>query len=101
MDQLQSEQGARFLKKRNRNIIVLIDKKPLPVNDNFIWLTIGDLKSLMNFDNIVNMDTRTVISGIDYGFFNDDIKKFSKKHQINIQNPFIVSTLSEVITFRF
>ena len=63
LGQLQSEQGARFLKKRNRNIIIKIDEE-IEVLDNFIWLTLGQIKELMKIDNIVNMATRTVISGI-------------------------------------
>ncbi|MBI5741727.1 MAG: NDP-hexose 2,3-dehydratase family protein [Nitrospirae bacterium] len=65
-DQLQSEQGARFLKKRNRNIIVEIDDNIL-LKDNFCWLTLGQIIRLMEYDNVVNMDTRTVISGIQFG----------------------------------
>ena len=68
LDQLQSEQGARFLKKRNRNIIIKIDEE-IPVYDNFVWLTLGQIKKLMNRDNLVNMDTRTVISGIPFGAY--------------------------------
>lgn len=63
LDQLQSEQGARFLRKRNRNIIIKVDEE-IPVYDNFIWLTLAQIKTLASIDNIVNMDTRTVISGI-------------------------------------
>ena len=63
LDQLQSEQGARFLRKRNRNIIIKIEEE-IPVYDNFIWLTLAQIKALASIDNIVNMDTRTVISGI-------------------------------------
>ena len=70
LDQLQSEQGARFLKKRNRNIILRIDED-IPMYDNFIWLTLGQIKQLSQYDNIVNMDTRTVISGIP--FFSDSL----------------------------
>ncbi len=66
LDQLQSEQGARFLRKRNRNIIIKLDED-IPVYDNFVWLTLGQIKSLMQIDNLVNMDTRTVISGITFG----------------------------------
>jgi oxidase EvaA len=72
LDQLQSEQGARFLKKRNRNIIIQVNEE-IPLLDNYIWLTLGQLKSLMQVDNIVNMDTRTVISGIQMGSFNQQI----------------------------
>lgn len=63
LDQLQSEQGARFLKKRNRNIIIRIDEE-IELKSNFIWLTLGQIKHLAQYDNLVNMDTRTVISGI-------------------------------------
>ena len=68
VDQLQSEQGARFFKKRNRNIIIQIqENEQLEIPDNFIWLTLKQLKDLMAMDNVVNMDTRTVISAINYG----------------------------------
>lgn len=72
LDQLQSEQGGRFLKKRNRNIIIKIDT-PIEVNENFAWVTLGQLKQLMLIDNLVNMDTRTVVSGISYGDFTSDV----------------------------
>ena len=65
-DQLQSEQGARFLKKRNRNIITLVDED-VPHNENYQWMTLRQIKLLLQQDNIVNMDTRTVVSGIPYG----------------------------------
>jgi oxidase EvaA len=66
IDQLQSEQGARFLRKRNRNIIVEIFDEITPHPD-FCWLTLGQIKQLLLHDNVINMDTRTVISTIDYG----------------------------------
>ena len=65
LDQLQSEQGARFLKKRNRNIIIQVNEE-IKVLDNFVWLTLGQIKKLILEDNLVNMDTRTVISGIPF-----------------------------------
>jgi dTDP-4-dehydro-6-deoxy-alpha-D-glucopyranose 2,3-dehydratase len=72
LDQLQSEQGGRFLRKRNRNIIIKIDDE-IELKDNFTWLTLGQLKQLMQMDNLVNMDTRTVISGISYGTFSENV----------------------------
>lgn len=65
LDQLQSEQGARFLRKRNRNIIIKVDED-VDLLPDFRWMTLGQIKDLMCFDNMVNMDTRTVISGIDF-----------------------------------
>ena len=65
LDQLQSEQGARFLRKRNRNIIIKVDED-VEVLPDFRWMTIGQIKEFMHQDNRVNMDTRTVLSGIEY-----------------------------------
>ncbi len=75
LDQLQSEQGARFLKKRNRNIILLVEDD-IPLHDDFCWMTLGQIKKLIHTDNTVNMDTRTVISGISYGNFQSDVVDF-------------------------
>ena len=81
LDQLQSEQGARFLKKRNRNIIVEVGEE-LPLKDNFCWLTLGQIIKLMEYDNVVNMDTRTVISGIQFGSFSPEIIEFYRNMDI-------------------
>ena len=62
-DQIQSEQAARFYRKRNRNMIMVVDED-LEVLPNFRWMTLGQIKRLMEIDNLVNMDTRTVLSGI-------------------------------------
>jgi oxidase EvaA len=61
LDSLQPEQGARFLRKRNRNMVVEItgDIEPAP---DFCWLTVGQLHHLLRRDHVVNMDSRTVIS---------------------------------------
>ena len=63
LDQLQSEQGARFFRKRNRNIVIRVDGD-IPPHEDFRWLTLGQIKALMRHDNMVNMDTRTVLSGL-------------------------------------
>jgi oxidase EvaA len=65
VDQLQSEQGARFLRKRNRNMIIKMDENiTINVPENFCWLTLRQIKYLLKFPNLVNMDTRTVLSSI-------------------------------------
>ena len=66
VDQLQSEQGARFLRKRNRNIIIRVDEE-IEAGEDFRWLTLEQIKTLMRRDNTVNMDARTVISGLQTG----------------------------------
>lgn len=97
LNQLQSEQGARFLRKRNRNIIIKTDDDIL-LKDNFIWLTLYQIKVLMAYDNVVNMDTRTVISGINYG----DLEELSStdkndliKTKLSDDNLFLKSTLDK------
>lgn len=68
LDQLQSEQGARFLRKRNRNIMVEIPADAvIEEHADFRWMTIGQLRHWMRVDNLINMDTRTVLSGLSYG----------------------------------
>lgn len=64
-DQIQSEQATRFYKKRNRNMIMLVDED-IEVFPNFKWMTLGQIKQLMSVNNLVNMDTRTVLSGIPF-----------------------------------
>jgi len=64
-DQIQSEQSARFYKKRNRNMIMMVDEE-IELYQNFKWMTLGQIKKLMEIDNLVNMDTRTVLSGIPF-----------------------------------
>jgi oxidase EvaA len=66
-DQLQSEQGSRFLRKRNRNMIVEVaEDEPVEVPPDFLWVTLGQLHELLRLDNVVNMDSRTVLSSIRY-----------------------------------
>lgn len=72
VDQLQSEQGARFFQKRNRNIIVEIpENENIEMQENFIWVTLGQIKELLRYPNIVNMDSRTVISCINFGNYSE------------------------------
>ncbi|MET8499684.1 NDP-hexose 2,3-dehydratase family protein [Streptomyces microflavus] len=61
-DALQSEQGAWFLHKRNRNMIVEVTGD-IETLDGFCWLTQEQIGELLLVDNLVNMDTRTVLAG--------------------------------------
>ncbi|XVQ90078.1 NDP-hexose 2,3-dehydratase family protein [Microbispora siamensis] len=61
VDVLQSEHGAWFLRKRNRNMVVEVDED-VPVGDDFCWLSLDDTRALLAADNIVNMDARSVLS---------------------------------------
>lgn len=75
VDQIQSEQASRFYKKRNRNIILYVEDE-FPILGNFKWMTLGQIKKLMKIDNLVNMDTRTVLSCIPFYKIANSNKKF-------------------------
>jgi oxidase EvaA len=61
VDVLQSEQADWFLAKRNRNMIVEIDED-VETGEGFRWLTLGQLLRLLRLDNVVNMDSRSVLA---------------------------------------
>lgn len=60
-DVRQSEQGAWFYQKRNRNMVVEVTGD-VEVLDGFRWVTLGQLHRLLAMADVVNMDTRTVLS---------------------------------------
>ncbi|KWV32449.1 NDP-hexose 2,3-dehydratase [Micromonospora rifamycinica] len=62
-DGLQSEQGSWFLHKRNRNIVVETEDD-VPLDENFCWLTLGQIRRLLLLDHMINMDSRTVLACI-------------------------------------
>ena len=65
VDQLQSEQASRFQGKRNRNIIIYVDEDvKIDVLPSHKWMTLGQIKECMRHENLVNMDSRTVLSCI-------------------------------------
>jgi dTDP-4-dehydro-6-deoxy-alpha-D-glucopyranose 2,3-dehydratase len=100
LDQLQSEQGARFLKKRNRNIIIKTEHD-IEMYENFIWLTLGQIKELLSYDNIVNMDTRTVISGIPIEVDNNSFTNLkSKFNQSTRSYKMLLSASNEQFSLR-
>jgi oxidase EvaA len=109
IDQLQSEQGSRFYKKRNRNIIIQIEEE-IDVYDQFTWLTLRQIKELMGYDNMVNMDTRSVISGATIG--NQELQTFdlisylaynNSNHQMDLLQSSLTTdslhTIDEIISF--
>lgn len=101
VDQLQSEQGARFLHKRNRNIIVEVgEDEELEVKEGYIWASLGQIKELLRFPNVVNMDSRTVISCINFGSYSehslrllDAVKRMNGIHSSK-PDSFLYSVLS-------
>ena len=92
VDQIQSEQSSRFLGKRNRNIIIDIGDEDIEVLSSHFWLTLGQIKKIMEVDNLVNMDTRTVLSCIPFWKFDSTMLN---KENININKYFYNSIFNE------
>ncbi|MFI5618752.1 NDP-hexose 2,3-dehydratase family protein [Streptomyces sp. NPDC051567] len=65
VDVLQSEQGSWFFRKSNRNMIVETEDE-IPAQDDFRWLTLGQIAALLHEDDLVNMNARTVLSCVPY-----------------------------------
>lgn len=61
VDSLQSEQGSWFWHKHNRNMVVKVTED-VPEHEDFIWLTLDQVRALLRVENLVNMDTRTVLA---------------------------------------
>ena len=87
VDQIQSEQSSRFFGKRNRNIIIIVDDD-IEVSDSHKWMTLGQIKQLMTYDNLVNMDTRTVISCIPLSLRDFSYKELSHIRGLFKREPF-------------
>ena len=70
VDVLQSEQGAWFWRKRNRNMVVLVSDD-VAVHEDYRWFTLDQLRELMRVDNLINMDARTVLSCLPFALPDD------------------------------
>lgn len=82
VDQLQSEQGTRYLRKRNRNMIVQIpDDYSLLYSEDYKWVTVGQLQRLMRYPNLVHLDCRSILGSLSY--------------KINDHQQKLISTLSQ------
>lgn len=92
VDQIQSEQAARFLGKRNRNVVVLVDED-IEVLPTHMWMTLGQIKMLMRYDNLVNMDTRTVLSCLPWSFWGEPEEGVLDGQAIS---PLVASVLADL-----
>ena len=66
-DTLQSEEGGRFYKEQNRNMIVEADESfdnALP--ERYTWMTLGQIYDFLRFNNYLNIQSRSLISTLNY-----------------------------------
>lgn len=61
----QSEHGYKFYGKANDNVHVH-DNNVEILDDRFAWLSLNDVRYLLSNQHLINMDTRSVLSTIDF-----------------------------------
>ena len=66
-DTLQSEEGGRFYKEQNRNMIVIADDEIVDeLPENYIWMTLNQLYVFIKFNNYLNIQARNLIATISF-----------------------------------
>ncbi len=60
--QLLSEQGNRYFKKKNNNVIKMIDEKDVESSNDYIWMTLGQIRHYFNTPNLINSCARSILS---------------------------------------
>lgn len=66
-DTMQSEEGGRFFREHNRNMIVIAnDEVPVELPDKYIWMTLNQINKFLKFNNYLNIQARSLIAAISY-----------------------------------
>jgi len=77
-DLLASEQGTRFLGKRNRNSIIMVDAPTAPPAEGaWRWLDRAVVRHLLARDFVVNTDARSVVASGPWSVLADDSHPFA------------------------
>jgi oxidase EvaA len=64
-DTHQSEEGGRFYQEQNRNMIIeAADDFPMEVPDDYMWITLNQMKTFIRFNNYLNIAARSLIAAI-------------------------------------
>jgi oxidase EvaA len=62
-DTMQSEEGGRFYQEQNRNMIIEVNDD-ISLDDNFMWMTVQQLKTFLQYNNYVNIQSRSIIASL-------------------------------------
>ncbi len=73
----QSEQGARFYNKYNRNAVRILNDFVEPAGDNWHWFSAGDLRLALGDSFTLNTDSRSVIATAPWRLLCEDAEPFS------------------------
>ncbi len=66
-DTMQSEEGGRFYKEQNRNMLVMADEtisETLP--EHYIWMSLNQMYEFIKFNNYLNIQARSLIAAIQF-----------------------------------
>ncbi len=75
---LQSEQGTKFLRKFNRNMVC--DAAPQEVHEHFQWFDVSEIQKALRTDYSLNTDARSVITTTPWSLMTNDVVPYSKPH---------------------
>ncbi len=63
VDVLLSEEGGRFYREQNRNVIISVQKKEIPaVPKGYVWSDYGTMNILTQINNCLNIQLRNLLS---------------------------------------
>ena len=63
----QSEEGGRFFKEQNLNIIVEVgDEFPIEVQENYCWMTLNQMLNFVIYNNYLNIAARSLLSAVSF-----------------------------------
>jgi len=78
-DELQSEEATRYYGKYNRNLVVQIDfDTEIEEHENFCWFDLDHIRSFVITDNILNTDSRSVISCLNWDLLVENSLPFER-----------------------
>jgi oxidase EvaA len=62
---MQSEEGGRFYREQNLNMIVEVGEEfPVDVPENFQWMTLNQLYAFIRFNNYLNIQARSLLAAV-------------------------------------
>ena len=65
IDCLQSEEGGRFYKEQNRNMIIVAgDEIENTLPSNYVWMTLNQLQLFNRFNNYLNIQARSLLAAL-------------------------------------
>ena len=63
LDTIQSEEGGRFYLEGNRYVILYGSEEfPIEAQSGYLWMTLGQLKLFLNFNNYLNVQSRSLLA---------------------------------------